>query len=247
MKKVLAIMLAMVLCFGLAACGSSSDSGTSDSGTSDSGTSDSGTSDSGTSDSGTSDSVADSEAPSEENVENADTVEDDESTGTSTQVTQYDSGTYKIGVDMPAGEYLITSSGSGSISSYIEVASDSTGNLDSIVMNDNFYNRIYVTVEDGQYLQFTGIAIAADDAESFSPTDGNYPSGMYKVGKDISAGEYKISLEDGGTLGYGYFEVTSDSSGSLYSIATNDNIQGDKYQTVSDGQYIKLSGCFIQA
>ncbi|OJT72942.1 cell wall-binding protein, partial [Clostridioides difficile] len=44
-------------------------------------------------------------------------------------------GMYKVGKDISAGEYLITSN-SGSYASYYEVTSDSTGNADSILSND---------------------------------------------------------------------------------------------------------------
>ncbi|MGL5512994.1 MAG: S-layer homology domain-containing protein, partial [Sporomusa sp.] len=160
--------------------------------------------------------------------------------------TTYAAGTYKIGVDMPAGEYLITS-GSSDSPTYMQVASDSSNSLDSTITNDNFYNRIYITVSEGQYLKFTaGTAILAKASSAYSATGGLYPSGMYLVGKDIPAGEYKISVEDGG-IGLGYYEVCSDSLGVLDSIITNDNISSDTYQTLKEGQYIKRARCFIQA
>lgn len=143
----------------------------------------------------------------------------------------YSGGMYKIGTDMPAGEYLITSTGG-----YYEVTTDSTGSLESIVTNDNYTNRAYVTVQDGQYFTFDGTAIPANEALAFSTSDGIYPEGMYLVGKDIPAGEYKISSN-----GRGYYEVTSDSVGELNSIVTNENFEGDVYLTISEGQYLKLS------
>ena len=144
---------------------------------------------------------------------------------------EYAGGMYKIGADMPAGEYLLTS-----IGGYYEIATDSTGSLDSIVTNGNYTNRGYVTVQDGQYFTFEGTAVSANEAPAFSNSDGIYPEGMYLVGKDIPAGEYKISSNESG-----YYEVTSDSVGGLDSIVTNENFEGDVYLTVSEGQYLKLS------
>lgn len=68
---------------------------------------------------------------------------------------------------------------------------------------------------------------------------------MFKVGTYLPAGEYKISVDEDSVVGYGYIEVSTDSSHVLSSIKSNDNIDGDSYITVSDGEYLKLSGCHI--
>ena len=143
----------------------------------------------------------------------------------------YQTGMYKIGTDMPAGEYLITSSGG-----YYAVTADSSGSLESIISNDNYRNRAYVTVQDGQYFQFDGTAVPVSEAAAFTPVNGTYPDGMYLVGKDIPAGEYKVSATNGG-----YYEVTANSTGDLGTIISNDNFDGEVYLTVQDGQYLKLS------
>lgn len=61
----------------------------------------------------------------------------------------YAEGMYKIGVDIPAGEYLLTAT--KELDAYFEVTSDSTGQSD-IVNNGTFDSTQYVTVKDGQYL-----------------------------------------------------------------------------------------------
>ena len=81
-------------------------------------------------------------------------------------------------------------------------------------------------------------------APSVIPKDGLYKDGMYKVGKDILSGEYKVILDS--SIGMGYLEVSSNSSHQLGSIVTNENIQADTYITVKDGQYLKLQGATIQ-
>lgn len=161
----------------------------------------------------------------------------------SSNITQYDSGMYKVGEDIPAGEYLLEESDGFS---YWEVASDSSGELDSIVANDNYTNREYVTVSDGQYFTFDGTATPVAEASAYTADNGYYPEGTYLVGVDIPAGEYKISLTDDNVSGYGYYEVCSDSTGTIDSIITNDNIENDVYQTVEDGQYLTLSGTEIK-
>ena len=170
------------------------------------------------------------------------TTEPEESETAELEVTTYDGGMYKVGTDLPAGEYLIESD----TMDYMEVANDSTGELDSIVTNENYTNRVYVTVSDGQYLKFGGTATPVSEAPAYQSENGAYPEGQYLVGKDIPAGEYKISVLSDNITGYGYVEVSSDSSGNLDSIVSNSNIEADTYQTISDGQYLTLSGCEIK-
>ena len=155
------------------------------------------------------------------------------------EVNTYKAGMYKIGTDMPAGEYILTANGI----SYIQVSSDSTGQIDSIVFNDNFSNRSIITVVDGQYLTLKScIAYAFEDAPRVTPSaDGILPEGMYKVGVDLPAGEYKVAAD-----GMGYMEVSGSSSHNIDNILSNDNFEGEKYITVEDGQYLKLSHVTIK-
>lgn len=155
------------------------------------------------------------------------------------------SGTYKVGSDIPAGEYLVFADGM----SYIESASDSTGELDSIIFNDNLMNdaHTYVTLNDGEYFKLqSGKMYPVDQAPSVIPDDGVYRDGMYKVGVDIEPGEYQVLLNEDAPLGMGYLEVTSSSSHRLEDIVTNDNIESNTYITVSEGQYLTLSNLRIE-
>ncbi|WP_337017836.1 hypothetical protein [Oceanobacillus massiliensis] len=156
-----------------------------------------------------------------------------------------ESGTYKVGEDISAGEYLVFSEGMA----YIESSSDSTGNLESIVFNANLMgdSHSYVSLNDGEYFKLQGAAMyPAESAPAVIPEDGVYQDGMYKVGQDIPAGEYKVLLNDTAAAGMGYLEVSSDSSHQLGSIVTNENVQADTYITVSDGQYLTLQDLSIE-
>ena len=147
-------------------------------------------------------------------------------------------GMYKVGTDIGAGEYLLISSGSG----YYQLDSDSSGELDSIISNDNFNNTNYLTVFDGEYLTLTRCEmIPVADAEPQKAENGILGEGMYKVGYDIPAGEYKLVAND-----MGYCEVRTDSRGTINGIVTNDNFEGERYITVSDGQYLKLNRCSLK-
>ncbi|HOV40818.1 MAG TPA: hypothetical protein PLM59_03435 [Oscillospiraceae bacterium] len=156
-------------------------------------------------------------------------------TDTPANVTTYDEGMYKIGSDMPAGEYVLITNSFG----YFAITSDSTGDFSSILANDNFLNRSIITVKDGQYLTLERCtAYAFDDAPEVDLSSGEIADGMYKVGTDIPAGEYKISDD---SSGMGYVEVSNSSSHDLSNIVSNDNFNGERYITVSEGQYLKLS------
>lgn len=149
------------------------------------------------------------------------------------ELEQYADGMYKVGTDIPAGEYILCPSATA----YYQVATDSTGTLESIVSNDNFSGTRYITVSDGQYLTLTSCtAYPASYVSEGKVKNDNLSGGMYKVGVDIEAGEYKVTPE-----GDGYYEVDSSSVGTLDSIVANENFSSDVYVTVSDGQYLKLS------
>ncbi|MEC5425228.1 hypothetical protein QGM71_17215 [Virgibacillus sp. C22-A2] len=184
----------------------------------------------------------------EETNEAAETADENKSSGSEADTeadksNRIDAVTYKIGEDIPAGEYLVFASGMG----YIESASDSTGALESIVFNDNLMNgaHSYVTLNEGEYFKLQSAEMyPVKEAPSVIPDDGIYSDGMYKVGQDIPAGEYKIILDS--SLGMGYLEVSSDSSHQLGSIVTNENVQADTYLTISEGQYLKLQDVKIE-
>lgn len=152
-------------------------------------------------------------------------------------VKTYAAGMYKIGSDMPAGEYVLL----GSDMAYFQIAKDSTGLLNSVIANDIFVNRSIITVEDGQYLTMKNCkAVAFDEAPKVQLVDGCLPAGTYKIGVDLPAGEYKLI-----PAGMGYVEVSTNSLHTLESIITNDMFESEQYITVKDGQYIKVSDAKI--
>lgn len=150
----------------------------------------------------------------------------------------YMSGTYKVGIDISEGEYLVVSTG---LSCYIEVNKDSSGTFESIVSNENFSTRTYITLLEGQYFEIkNGKFIEVTKANAYQSENNFYEEGMYKVGKDIQPGEYKITSNDS----YCYIEVAKNSYHIIDSIISNDNIPlGEStYITVSSGQYLTIKG-----
>lgn len=155
-------------------------------------------------------------------------------------VTTYRAGMYKVGVDIPAGLYVLTAQPDAS--GYYAVTSDSTGSFDSILFNENYHGRCYVELEAGQYVQLSRCtAVAFDDAEPLSPVGGTLSGEWLKVGFDIEPGEYKLTA----TADSAYCAVHSRAESGLGAIVTNGNFSGSRYITVSAGQYLQISRCTL--
>lgn len=155
------------------------------------------------------------------------------------KITTYSAGTYKVGSDIPAGEYCIYCV--SDIGGYYSVNEDSKG--DSIIGNDNFDYNAFVTIYDGQYLELSramAVPVSAIDGVSYKIDTSK--TGTFRVGIDIPAGEYKLINDS--ELG-GYYCVYNNSNPDA-DIVTNDNFEGQTYITVSDGQYLLLSRCKIE-
>lgn len=156
---------------------------------------------------------------------------------------QYSNSIYKVGVDMPAGEYYVEVL-AGEDSGYYSVNNDANG--DDIYYNENITTHSYITVTDGQYVELDDLyAVPVAEAPSVVPTDGLYKSGVYKVGTDIPAGEYKVTTAPGEDSGY--YSIHPDST--YQDIVANDNLDagGSAYITVTDGEYLLLDGVELQA
>lgn len=147
-------------------------------------------------------------------------------------------GQFKVGADLPAGEYLAVGTG------YVEVAKSSGGGTNNILVNDNIENaQRYIAAADGEYVKVTGdIKLYPSAAAPKLDTSGKLQAGQYKVGVDIPPGEYKIFLEAGG-----YFAVTKDTR-HAYVKNQFTNEGGQFYATLAEGQYLQIrtgSGEFV--
>lgn len=147
----------------------------------------------------------------------------------------YRSGMYKVGTDLPAGEYLFFSNASQR--AYVCASSDS--NQDDILENNNFSNSFFMTVADGQYLEASRCYfINASDYTVPINEDGSFDEGMYRVGIDIPAGEYKLTAEEDRAYWCLY-----NNSVVPFDIEDNDLFEGNTYVTVREGQYLIIKRC----
>lgn len=146
-------------------------------------------------------------------------------------------GMYKVGAEIPAGEYVIQPQGDAA---YYEVSTDSSGSMNSIITNDLLAGcSVYVSVRDGQYLTVRSAKFTAAENYEARPAS-PIKQGMYRVGRDIAAGEYKVTSNGMAT----YCAVQKDSYNTPGSILSNDAVfEGSKYVTVRDGQYLLIKGC----
>ena len=147
-----------------------------------------------------------------------------------------------MGDDLPAGEYYVKCN---TYNLYLAVSSDSSGDLDSVIYNLNTHGGVYITVEDGEYLEIQGGDLyELDDSPDREAEDGHYKEGMYKVGDDIPAGKYTVKS----TEEQAYIEITKNSRHQIEDIVENDNFKTDKDITLENGQYIILrNGAQIDA
>ncbi|MBR1806919.1 MAG: hypothetical protein IJ774_11130 [Selenomonadaceae bacterium] len=149
-------------------------------------------------------------------------------------------GQFKVGTDLPVGEYLAVGTG------YVEVATSPEGG-NSIVVNDNIVSaQRYVTAQAGEYVKLQGDIklYPASSAPKIDASNGKIPTGQFKCGTDITAGEYKITLDKDG-----YFAVTK-TTGRDFVKNQFAPEGGSFYATVVDGQFLQIkngTGEFVGA
>ncbi|MFD3314683.1 hypothetical protein [Streptomyces sp. NPDC058694] len=152
-------------------------------------------------------------------------------------------GDFEVGTDVKPDTYRTTGNTGGLC--YWERAKDASGEMDSILANDNVSGTSYVTIPAGDKLfKSSGCKDweAVDAKATGTPTapvkgDG----GMHRVGVDIAPGTYRST---GNTDDLCYWERTKDASHSMESILANNNVSGTGVVTVAAGDaYFKTTGC----
>ncbi|MFI6491745.1 hypothetical protein [Streptomyces sp. NPDC050564] len=152
-------------------------------------------------------------------------------------------GDFQIGTDIKPGTYRTT--GNADDMCYWERAKDASGELDSLIANDNVSGTSYVTIKAGDKLfKSSGCEDweAVDTKASGSPASQmKGDGGMYRVGADIAPGTYKST---GNTDDSCYWERSKDATHSMNSIVANNNVTGTAVVTISAGDgYFKTTGC----
>jgi hypothetical protein len=146
-------------------------------------------------------------------------------------------GMYKVDSELPAGEYIIEATGAAA---YYQVSSDSSGEFDSIIVNDTFGKGVfgYIILQDGDYIKVERGRMIAASALILQPSLDDIPPSTYKIGKDLPAGEYKLTP----TSEMAYWERSRNPRNLINGIIANDVLTGAAYVTVRDGEYFKFTG-----
>jgi len=159
-------------------------------------------------------------------------------TGPITPPAALESGTYLIGKDITAGEYVIIADSKASIQSYTyNIAFKSFNFADSGIC------RIVATLKDGDYLEVDAktcniYPIAA--APKADIQNGKLVPGFYIVGVDLPVGKYRV---------YDYtdssFYVYKDSAINLLNTVSRNCYSGKSDITFKDGEVIRVFNQYI--
>ncbi|MBE5800799.1 MAG: hypothetical protein E7319_00740 [Clostridiales bacterium] len=155
----------------------------------------------------------------------------------------YDSGMYKVGVDMLPGEYvLLATSEYGGY--YCVSDSVDTSDIDSIIFNDTFDTNRIITVERGDYVELKRcLAVDSSDFYEEYTIKLSNEGVMLRVGYDVMPGTYRLKTTGKYSGYYAIYNTTRMES--VGDIVKNDNFDNQAYITLSYGQYVILNRCVI--
>lgn len=144
--------------------------------------------------------------------------------------TVFEADTYKIGTDMPAGEYKLFAL--EEYASY-DLTGDARG--EEYIAYNFIETFAYVVVEDGQFLEISeAFAVPVEDVDPVEPVDGKFGPGVYRIGVDIEPGEYKVT-----SIGeWASYDIATDAN--LIEYVDYGSIEKSNYVEVRDGEYLEL-------
>jgi hypothetical protein len=156
-------------------------------------------------------------------------------------------GTYIVGTDIKPGYYYGLAGIDFGDSCYWERLKDLSGNLDSILANNNASGQFYIEVLESDSAlktdcQLTYLSSLPEPVTEFPQ---NIKPGIYLVGIEIQPGKYKGQAGTDITESC-YWERLKDLKGSLNSILANDNAQGQYYVQVSPNDFALNTGCDLE-
>ncbi len=148
---------------------------------------------------------------------------------------KYKLGSYRVGVDIPAG---ITTLGSSEGSFFTVFSSSDYFDEDATAIMFAEDYPVYYNLEKGQrvlFMEDTSLGVKIPGANS----DGSYNSGMYKVGKDITPGKYTLVPTDSENGYMVYYDLR------YIELSIKDykeNVKAGTVITLTDGTYFRSSG-----
>ncbi|MDO5549803.1 MAG: hypothetical protein Q4F76_01405 [Lachnospiraceae bacterium] len=147
----------------------------------------------------------------------------------------YPAGIYLVGTEIPAGEYVLFCD---SFLAYFELTEEDK------TVSDSVSPWSIVTLKDNQtfYMEHCH-AVPIGSAGKLDLSGG----GMFKVGLHLPAGEYTLETDEDSPLGYGYAEISENSTHQPDAVSRQILVKGTASITLSDGEYLKLCCCRLKA
>lgn len=184
--------------------------------------------------------IMEAEPPTSETKEE-ESIEEDTGFPGQIQITEYPTGKYRVGEDIPPGSYKLFARDKHP--GFYRISKSDSNEYRDILYNDIFIHFTYIEIEDGQYLTLTdATATEEKTAPSFTAGEEGYHSGKYLVGKDIPEGSYIVYPEKD----YGYIEISSSPLPEDTGPLLSKYLRSPYAVTLSSGQFIKLSASYIK-
>ena len=151
--------------------------------------------------------------------------------------TKYKSANMEVGRDIPAGTYALIAQGSELATYGICLDADYQSTLSTGI----FFGNTYVKLEKGQYM-YMDSCYAVPESQAEPDTN---KSGVFKVGKDIAAGTYKLSPSKGDEGMYYVYSSLNDLMYTEIEISDMTKINGSESVELKKGQYLQTIDCKI--
>ena len=164
--------------------------------------------------------------------------------GTDVESTQYPPGQYKIGTDIPEGEYFAIADPDSFLSSI--TVKDGAGSDAKTVLFSVFTTHSIVGVREGEYMTVVGASLISMDASIAyvnSIIGETIPEGMYLVGFHFSPGEFKTFEDKDAMLA----SITTYADPYQDKVLDIIFVDGSGYIDMKDGEYVLLNGAYLEA
>lgn len=163
---------------------------------------------------------------------------------------------YKVGKDIPAGQYVIIHDPQVKVSddfTYWALYKSKNG---TYLRNDGFSYTSIATLKKGQYFEFNGgyavpinrvnkTVFSVKNLNKYGPKEGT----TVKVGVGFSAGTYKFTLAKGKSAGYIYIASKDRGLNPKYNYTSRYYLSKSKKSVtvkVKKGQYVEIEGCTVK-
>ena len=105
-----------------------------------------------------------------------------------------DAGTYQVGRDIPAGDYVVTENQDAMFASVM--VRESADEASALVSHDLVNGQCVIRLREGTWVTLNEV-VAVPIAQAEPITDGIVPEGSYLVGSQLPAGRYAVTPVEG--------------------------------------------------